>query len=154
MARARYWKLTADEVSTLHYDTDKLLNWDIKCVVPPDADAVFAGIFMYRNGTPLDYEAVRGIAYYHNHISEDRVEKITGFLKDKFGGEVATKGDRIFLKGSDEIYSGPDIAGLARQLEDLLDANATITLEFSDFDEEEMSKAGLPASKLLPIPTK
>ena len=154
MSRARYWKLTPDEVSGFDYPTDKLLNWDIKCVKQPEEAAIFAGVFMYRHGTPMDYDSIKGMAYYHNHMPENDLGKINGLLKDTFGGEVVKKGDRVFLRDSSEIYSGPDIAGLARQLEDLLDATATITLEFSDFDEQEMTQAGLPPSKLLPIPSK
>ena len=45
MARARYWKLTADEVSEFRYNEDKLLNWDIKCVREPEESAIFVGVF-------------------------------------------------------------------------------------------------------------
>lgn len=154
MARARYWKLTAGEVSGFGYDQEKLLNWDIKCVREPEEEAVFVGVFMYRNGTPFGYESVRGVTYYHNHISRDELPGITKFLRGKFGGDQMEKGDRIFLKGSREIYSGPEIGGLAGDLEKFLKATATITLEFKDFDEDEMTAAGLPAAKLLPIPAK
>ena len=154
MARARYWKLTADEVAGFRYDKDKLLNWDIKCVVEPEEEAIFAGVFMYRNGTPHDYDSIKGIAYYYNHIKRDDLPGITRFLKGKFGGDPVEKGDRILLKGSKEIYSGRDIGGLARDLEGFLGATATITLEFADIDEDEMAAAGMPAAKLLPIPTK
>ena len=154
MVRARYWKLTADEVIKFKYDENKLLNWDIKCVKEPEEDAKFVGIFMYKNGTPHDYESIKGIAYYHNHISQNELSKITKFLKNRFKGEEITKGDRILFKGSDEIYSGYDIGILAKDLEEFLDATATITLEFTNFDEAEMTAAGLPVAKLLPIPTK
>ncbi len=154
MARARYWKLTADEVAEFRYDEDKLLNWDIKCVREPEEEAIFVGVFMYRNGTPFDYESIRGLAYYHNHIPRGELPGITKFLKSRFGGEGMEKGDRVFLKGSREIFSGQDIGGLAGDLEGFLKATATITLEFKDFDEEAMAAAGLPAGKLLPIPAK
>ena len=154
MARARYWKITSDEIVEFKYDQNKLLNWDIKCVREPEEEAIFVGVFMYRHGTPHDYESIHGITYYHNHISQDELPKITKLLKNKFGGEVMTKGDRIILKGSREIYSGSDIGVLAKELEEFLNATATITLEFTDFNEEEMTGAGMPAAKLLPIPTK
>lgn len=154
MARARYWKLTADEVAEFRYDEGKLLNWDIKCVREPEEEAIFVGVFMYRDGTPFDYESIAGLAYYYNHISRDELPGITKFLKGKFGGDEMEKGERIFLKGSKEIFSGRDIGRLAKDLEEFLRATATITLEFKDFDEEEMAAAGLPAAKLLPIPTK
>ncbi len=154
MARARYWKLGADEVTQFKYDEGKLLNWDIKCVIEPEEEAIFVGVFMYKNGTPHDYESIKGLAYYHNHIALDRLPKITKFLKNKFNGEEMIKSDRILLKNSREIYSGHDIGTLAKELEKLLDATATITLEFTDFNEEEMTAAGLPTAKLLPIPTK
>lgn len=154
MARARYWKLTADEVTGFKYNEGKLLNWEIKCVKEPEESAMFVGVFMYKNGTPLDYESIKGITYYHNRIPRNELVATTKFLKDRFGGDQVEKGDRIFLKGSREIYSGRDIGVLAKELEGFLDATATITLEFVDFDEEEMAAAGMPAAKLLPIPTK
>jgi len=146
--------LTADEVAEFRYDEGKLLNWDIKCVREPEEEAVFVGVFMYRNGTPFDYESITGLAYYHNHIPRGELPGIAKFLKGKFGGEEMEKGERVFLKGSREIFSGQDIGRLAKDLEGFLGATATITLEFNDFDEEEMAAAGLPAAKLLPIPTK
>lgn len=154
VARARYWKLEPSEVSGLSYDESKLLNWDVKLTVGPEEDASFAGVFMYRHGTPRGYEPVRGISYYHNNVPKQARESLTKALRSRFGGEAETKGERVLLAGSREIYSGPDIASLASDMEGLLGAKAVITLEFSDFDEEEMSSAGLPAAKLLPIPTK
>ena len=153
MTRARYWKLDATEVVDFKYDEAKLLNWDIKCVRAPEEDAKFIGVFMYKNGTPHDYDSIKGVAYYHNHIPLDELPKITKFLKEKLNGQEMTKGDRILLKDSKQLYSGHDIGTLAKELETFLDATATITLEFTDFDEEEMIAAGLPAAKLLPIPT-
>ena len=153
VARARYWKLEPSEVSELSYDVSKLLNWDIKLTIGPEEDASFAGVFMYRHGTPRDYEAVRGISYYHNNVPKRARADLTKSLRSRFGGDETAKGERVILAGSREIYSGPDVASLASDLEGLLGAKAVITLEFSDFDEEEMASAGLPPAKLLPIPT-
>lgn len=154
VARARYWKLEPSEVSGFSYDGSKLLNWDIKLTIGPEEDASFAGVFMYRHGTPRDYEPVRGISYYHNNVPKKARESLTKSLRARFGGDETAKGERVMLEGSREIYSGPEIASLASDLEGLLGAKAVITLEFSDFDEGEMASAGLPAAKLLPIPTK
>lgn len=154
LTRARYWKLTPEEVVGLKYPEENLLNWDIKCTREPEVEAIFVGVFMYRNGTPNGYDSIPGIAYYYNHILPDEVSKITKFLKEKFGGEDMAKSERVLLQQSREIYSGADIGLLAGQLEEFLDAKAVITLEFTDFDEEAMTKAGLPPAKLLPIPTK
>lgn len=154
MGRLRYWKLSAGELAGLSYPADRILNWDIKCVRPPDENAAFVGVFMYRNGTPFDYEAVRGIAYYHNNIPRAELPSITRFLKRRFGGRDEEKGERIFLRGSDEIYEAADIAALARSLEAELGATATITLEFGGMTEDEARRTGLPEAKLLPIPTK
>lgn len=152
--KARYWKLTPDEVEKFTYNESKLVNWDIKCVREPEEEAIFIGIFLYRYGTPYDYTPIKGIVYYHNHIERSELPKITKFLKDKFGGTEMEKGDRIFLKDSKEIYSGKEIAELAKEAEKVLNAKATITLEFIDVTEEELKQAGLPESKLLPIPGK
>lgn len=154
MARARYWKLEPSEVSKFSFDESKLLNWDIKLSIGPEEDASFVGVFMYRLGTPHDYETVRGISYYHNNISKQVRSDLTKYLRSRFDGDPTEKGERVILSGSREIYSGPDIAALASDLEARLNAHAVITLEFSDFDEAEMESAGLPAAKLLPIPTK
>lgn len=141
-------------MSGLSYDESKLLNWDVKLTVGPEEDASFVGVFMYRLGTPRDYEPVKGISYYHNNVPKQARSELTRDLKSRFGGEPAEKGERVMLSGSRQIYSGAEIAELASDLEKKLGARAVITLEFSDFDEEEMAAAGLPAAKLLPIPTK
>jgi hypothetical protein len=64
------------------------------------------------------------------------------------------KGERIFLKDSKELYSGKDIAALAREIESKFKTTAIITLEFQDLTQEEMKGGGLPEAKLLPIPGK
>ena len=108
-------------------------------------------MFLYRNGTPIGYEIVKGIVYYHNYIPREELPKITKFLKSKFGGSQKDKGERIFLEGSKEIYGGKEIGELAKQMEDNFNTKATITIEFNDLTNEEKSK--LPEAKLLPLPT-
>lgn len=154
MPKQRYWKITPDEIEKFIYNEDKLLNWEIKCVKEPEEEARFIGIFLYKNGTPFDYESIKGITYYHNNISRSDLPSITKFLQDKFGGKEMEKGERIFLKDSKEIFSGKDIAGLAREMETKFKTKAIITLEFNDLSQEEMKEGGLPESKLLPIPGK
>jgi hypothetical protein len=150
----RYWKLTIEEVEKLSYDESKVLNWEIKCTREPEEEAKFVGVFLYKNGTPKDYEAVKGITYYYNNIERNELPGITKFLKNKFGGNDVEKGERIFLEGSKEIYSGKDIAELAEELESKLNAKAVITIEFQDISEQEQKDSGLPEAKLLPIPSK
>jgi len=154
MPRMRYWKLTIDEVEKLTYDESKVLNWEIKFTREPEEDAKFIGVFQYRKGTPKDYEQVKGITYYYNNIDRDEIPGITKFLKNKFGGKDIEKGERVFLEGSNEIYSGKEIAGLGKELESQLNAKAVISIEFQDISEQEQKDAGLPEEKLLPIPTK
>ncbi|HXV65813.1 MAG TPA: hypothetical protein VD731_01115 [Nitrosopumilaceae archaeon] len=154
MVRCRYWKLTIEEVEKLAYDPKKVLLWEIKCTREPEADAMFIGVFLYRNGTPLDYTPVNGIAYYYNNINRKELPEITKFLKKKFGGKDIEKGERVFLKDSTEIYSGKEIAELAKELEFKFKAKPVITIEFLDISEKEQKEAGLPEEKLLPIPTK
>lgn len=136
------------------YNPDKLLNWDIKCTKQPEDEARFIGVFLYRNGTPYDYESIKGITYYHNNIPRSELPSITKFLQDKFGGKEMEKGERIFLKDSKEIYTGKEIASLAREIESKFQTKSVITLEFVDLSQEEMKESGLPESKLLPIPGK
>lgn len=64
------------------------------------------------------------------------------------------KGERVFLKDSKQIYSGRDLADLAKAMEEEFNVKAVISLEFEDMTHEELKEAGLPEAKLLPIPGK
>jgi len=154
LAKQRYWKITPDEIEKFVYNEDKLLNWEIKCTKEPEEEARFIGVFLYRNGTPYDYESIKGLTYYYNNIPRSELPTITKFLQDKFGGKEMEKGERIFLKDSKEVYSGKEIADLARAIEIKFSTKAIITLEFQDLTQEEMKEGGLPEAKLLPIPGK
>ena len=114
MAKFRYWKLTPEEMEKVDHDEDKVLNWDIKCSKEPEEDAIFFGVFLYKAGTPHDYESKQGITYYYNNIERDDLPPITKSLKKKFGGNEYEKGERIFLVDSKEIYAAKDIAKLAK----------------------------------------
>ena len=153
MSRFRYWKLTYEEVEKLTYDPENILNWDIKCSRGEDEDAKFFGVFLYRNGTPYDYETKKGLVYYYNNIDRSELPSITQFLKKRYGGDAKEKGERIFLDGSKEIYSGMEISTLAKELEDSLNVTAVITMEIHDTTQDELKKWGFPEAKLLPIPT-
>ncbi|MXX21292.1 MAG: hypothetical protein F4Y82_01485 [Cenarchaeum sp. SB0665_bin_23] len=154
MARARYWKMTPAEVAELSYDEKFLLNWDIKCTRQPEEDAIFIGVFMYRHGTPLDYTPIKGIVFYHNHIPNNEIPRITRHLRDRYGGKETKKGDRVFLADSKQFYDPVGISSLALSMEKTFDTKTVITLEFEGMSQEEMRDAGLPDSKLLPIPGK
>ena len=154
MTRFRYWKLTSDEVKKLTHNPDKILNWEIKSVRKPENDAIFIGIFLYRHGTPYDYDAINGIVYYYNNIDRDELPVITKFLKKQFGGEEIEKGDRIFLKNSKEIYTGKEIGELAEEWDVKFNTESTISIELSDVTLDELKEWGYPDSKLLPIPGK
>ena len=151
--RMRYWKITSEEMDNFSYDDTKLLNWEIKCVREPEDEAHFIGVFMYRNGTAYDYESVKGICYFHNNIDRKELPTITKFLQDKFNGKEMEKGERIFLKDSKEIYSGKEIANLAKELQGEFTANPVITIELHDTTQEQLKEWGYPEAKLLPIPT-
>ncbi len=154
MSKQRYWKITPDEIEKFTYDENKILNWEIKCIRDPEEKAIFIGLFLYRHGTPFDYESVKGITYYYNNIPRSELPSITKFLQDRYGGKVMEKGDRIFLKGSKEIFSGKEIATLAREMEANFNTKTVISLEFQDLTTEEIKESGMPESKLLPIPGK
>jgi hypothetical protein len=151
--RMRYWKITSEELDGYSYDESNLLNWEIKCIREPEEEAHFIGVFMYRNGTAYDYESVKGICYFHNNIDRKELPTITKFLQDKYNGKEMEKGDRMFLKGSKEIYSAKDIAELAKAMESKFNTKAIISLEFGGITAEALKEAGLPEAKLLPIPT-
>ena len=150
----RYWKITPDEMDNFAYDESKLLNWEIKCIREPEDEAHFIGVFMYRDGTAYDYESVKGICFFYNNIEREEVPKITKFLQDRYNGKEMEKGERIFLRGSKEIYSGKDIKSLAKELESTFNTRAVISLEFENYTQEELKEVGMPEAKLLPIPTK
>ena len=150
--RMRYWKISSEDTDTFDYDESKLLNWEIKCIREPEEEAHFIGVFMYRNGTAYDYESVKGICYFHNHIDREELPEITKFLQGKFEGKEMEKGDRIILKDSKEIFSSKDIGKLAKEMEIKFNTKATISLEFEDISAEQLKEAGMPESKLLPIP--
>jgi len=154
MTRFRYWKLTSDEVKKLTHNPDKILNWEIKGIRKPENDAKFIGVFLYRNGTPYNYEAVKGIVYYHNNINRDELSNITKFLKKRFGGEEIEKGERVFLKNSKEIYTGNEIGELAEEFDAKFNINSVISIELADVTQDELNEWGYPNSKLLPIPGK
>ncbi len=154
MARSRYWKITSDEMDDFAYDESKLLNWEIKCVREPEEEAHFIGVFMYKHGTAYDYESVKGICFYYNNIDRKEVPLITSFLKGKFNGKEMTKGDRILLKDSKEIYSSKDIGELAKEMETKFNTKAIISLEFENLTTDQLKESGLPEAKLLPIPGK
>ena len=150
--RMRYWKITAEDTDTFDYDESKLLNWEIKCIREPEDEAHFIGVFMYRNGTAFDYESVKGICFFHNNIDRKEIPKITKFLQSKFEGKEIEKGDRIFLKDSKQIFSSKEIGKLAKEMEIEFNTKAIISLEFEDISAEQLKEAGMPESKLLPIP--
>ena len=148
----RYWKISAEDTDTFDYDESKLLNWEIKCIREPEVEAHFIGVFMYRNGTAYDYESVKGICYFHNNIDREELPEITKFLQSKFEGKEMEKGDRIILKGSKQIFSSKEIGKLAKEMEIKFNTKAIISLEFEDISADELKEAGMPESKLLPIP--
>jgi hypothetical protein len=152
VTRHRYWKLTADEIIKADYDPNKVLNWEIKGIRAPEDQAIFIGVFLYKNGTPYDYESIKGISFYYNNVKRSEVGEVTKFLKDKFGGTEKEKGERVILQGSREIYAGKDIGQLAKELESRFGLKAVISIEFKDISEEERRKSGLADAKLLPIP--
>ena len=154
MGRSRYWKLTADEVEKLTHNPDKILNWEIKGVRKPEEEAKFIGVFIYRNGTPLDYELKKGIVYYYNNIDREEIPEITKFLEKRYGGEKIEKSERVFLDGSKEIYAGKEIADLARALDERFNTTSAISIELEDVTQKQLKEWGYPDAKLLPIPGK
>ena len=153
MAKFRYWKLTVEDMEKVTHDESKVLNWDIKCIRGPEENAEFFGVFLYKAGTPHDYETKKGMTYYYNNIERDELPPITKFIKNKFGGDEIEKGERVFLVGSKEIYSGKDIAKFAKELQDEFTINPIITIELHDTTQEQLKDWGYPEAKLLPVPT-
>ena len=59
----------------------------------------------------------------------------------------------MILEGSKEIYSGKEIAKLAKELQDEFTVTTVITVELHDTTQEQLKEWGYPEAKLLPIPT-
>jgi hypothetical protein len=152
MSRLRYWKLTVEDLRKAQYDPKKVLTWEINC--QKDDQGAHFGVFCYRNGTPWNYDSIKGIVFYHNMISQEEVGGLTKFLKDKFGGEIAEKDHRIFLKNSREIYQPKEIAELAVELGNKFEVSTEVTVELENFTDSEQQQSNLPSNKLLPIPGK
>ena len=152
MTRCRYWHLSIEELRKVIYDPKKVLVWEIKCA--KDDSGTHFGVFSYRNGTPWDYKEIKGIVFYYNMISRDEVNKISEFLKGKFGGEPKEKGERVFLVDSREIYSPKDIADLAAEVGNKFETGVEISVELENFTPQEQEQSNFPSSKLLPIPGK
>ena len=153
MAKFRYWKLTIEDMEKVTHDESKVLNWDIKCIRGSEENAEFFGVFLYKAGTPHDYETKKGMTYYYNNIERDELPPITKFLKKRFGGNEYEKGERVFLVDSKEIYSGKDISKLAKELQDEFTIKPIITVELHDTTQDKLKEWGYPEAKLLPIPT-
>ena len=111
-------------------------------------------MFLYRHGTPYDYNSKKGIVYYYNNIERNDLPEITKFLQERFGGEKIEKGERIFLEGSKEIYAGKEIADLANALNEKFHTKSVISMELDGATQDELKEWGYPNSKLLPIPGK
>jgi len=88
----------------------------------------------------------------YNNIDRNELPEITKFLQGKYNGKEMEKGDRIILKGSDEIYSSKDIGALAKEMETKFNTKAIISLEFEDISADALKEAGMPEAKLLPVP--
>ena len=67
MSRLRYWKLTVEDVRKAKYDPNKVLIWEIKC--PKDDQGAVFGVYSYRNGTPWDYDSIKGIVRKEIYLS-------------------------------------------------------------------------------------
>ncbi|EPA04922.1 hypothetical protein BG20_I1075 [Candidatus Nitrosarchaeum limnium BG20] len=98
LSRSRYWKITADEMEKFVYNEEKLMNWEIKCVREPEVDAIFIGVFMYRNGTPYDYESVKGITYIIIISQERSFQQSQVSFKKNLEEKKWKKGKEYFLK--------------------------------------------------------
>jgi len=154
LARFRYWKLNSDDLEKMDYEEENLVNWEIKCTFQPDDDAKFFGVFLYRYGTPHDYETKKGIVFYHNNIDRNEIPNVTKFLKKRYGGNEIEKSERIFLDGSTELYSPTDIAKLSKEIETEFGTNNIISMELDNTTQEQLEQWGFPTAKLLPIPGK
>ena len=85
-------------------------------------------------------------------MTEKNFQKLLNFYKESITVKKWKKGDRIILKGSDQIFSSKDIGELAKEMETKFNTKAIISLEFEDISAEALKESGLPEAKLLPIP--
>ena len=107
--RLRYWRLAAEDVLEATYPPEKANHWEIKCM---QGEYQHFGVFWYRYGTPFDKEPVHGICFYYNEIPDEATQKLTDFLKNKFGGTPVRRKTRVFFQGSQEFADAKSIGKL------------------------------------------
>jgi|SRR5215475_773957 len=148
--RLRYWRLASEDALKAEYPPEKANHWEIKCM---QGEYQHFGVFWYKYGTPYDKEAIHGICFYYNEIPPETVEKLTEFLKNKFGGDILHRKTRIFLRGSQEFADPKLIGMLAKELSIKFNALTEITVELEKVtqEEQEHNSFNLPSSKALPI---
>jgi hypothetical protein len=148
--RLRYWRLAAEDVLVATYPPEKANHWEIKCM---QGEYQHFGVFWYRYGTPFDKEPVHGICFYYNEIPDETTQKLTDFLKNKFGGTPVRRKTRVFFQGSQEFADAKSIGILAKELSIEFSAPAEITIEFEKVtqEEQEHNKYNMPPKKALPI---
>lgn len=149
--RARYWRLSINDLLNAAYPSEKTNHWDIKCI---QGEHEHFGVFWFRYGTPFDKEPVHGICFYFNDVPKKIINDLSSFLQSKFGGKLLHRQSRGFLQGSKEFSDGSSIGLLANELSTRFSAPVEITIELEKVDKEEIDKEAykLPSSKALPIP--
>lgn len=149
--RARYWRLSINDLLNAAYPSEKTNHWDIKCI---QGEHEHFGVFWFRYGTPFDKEPVHGICFYFNDVPKKIINDLSSFLQSKFGGKLLHRQSRGFLQGSKEFADGSSIGLLANELSTRFSAPVEITIELEKVDKEEIDKEAfkLPSSKALPIP--
>jgi hypothetical protein len=148
--RARYWRLGVKDVLNSTYPVEKANHWDIKCL---QGEYEHFGVFWFRYGTPFDKELINGICFYYNDITQDNVQRLLDFLKEKYGGNALFRQSRVFLQGSKECCDKNEIANLANEISTKFNGPIEITLEFEKVtpEEQDQNKFNFPSEKLLPI---
>lgn len=148
--RVRYWHLNINEVLGADYPAEKANHWEIKCML---GEYEHFGVFWYKYGTPYDKEPVHGISFYYNDIPQKKVQELTDFLREKFGGQILYRQTRVFLQGSKEIVDARSVGVLANEISLKFNAPVELTVEFEKATKEEVEQETfkLPAAKSLPI---
>ncbi len=146
MARVLYWHLTPQEVLARPYPVDKLLHWEIRCILSNES---YSSVYWFKAGVPYDKEPILGIAFYANGISKELEEKMIKFLQGKVGGTLMRRSYRTFFSDARIRIDNEYIARLALSMDEEFNARSEIWLEFDGLSDDEVKS--LYTAKAIPV---
>ncbi|MEM0364659.1 MAG: hypothetical protein QW450_03970 [Candidatus Nitrosocaldus sp.] len=146
MARILYWHLTPQEVLAKPYPVDKLLHWEIRCILSAES---YSSLYWFKAGVPYDKEPILGLAFYANGVSKGLEDEMIEFIHARVGGRLMRRGERTFFAYARAGIDNEYIARLALSMEAKFNARCEIWLEFDLLNDDEVKS--LYTAKAVPI---